>query len=92
MKTMSGLIVLNCYNAKQEFKSARNIFNRLKTDESRINFTRARTKYNRIKRNAKTKFKTNEGQRINNLAKNNRENFGKISSRYLKSQAKIQLL
>ena len=59
----------NCYNAKQEFKSARNLFNHLKTDESRINFTRARTKYNRIKRNAKTKFRTKEGQRINNLAK-----------------------
>ena len=81
---MSGLIVV--FNAKQEFKSARNIFNRLKTDESQINFTRARTKYNRIKRNAKTKLKTKEGQRINNLAKKQPRKFWKnIKSVFKKS-------
>ena len=53
----------------------------MKTDESRINFTRARTKYNRLKRNAKTKFKTKEGLRINNLAKKQPRKFWK----YIKS-------
>ena len=75
----------HCNNAKQEFKSARNIFNRLKTDESRINFTRARTKYNRIKRNAKTKFKIKEGKRINDLAKKPRKFWKNIKSVFKKS-------
>ena len=40
----------NCRNSKNEFKIARNTFNRTKTVESRVNFTRARTRYNRIKK------------------------------------------
>ena len=40
----------SCQNGKRDFKSARNIFNRLKTDEARINFTRTRTRYNKLKR------------------------------------------
>lgn len=76
----------NCQNAKQEFKTARNNFNRMKTDETRINFTRARTKYNRVKRKAKAKFKIKEGQRINNLAKKQPRKFWKnIKSTFKKS-------
>ena len=50
----------NCRNAKNEFKTARNIFIRTKSTETRIRFTRARTLYNKAKKKAKLKFKCNE--------------------------------
>ena len=64
-------------NAKREFTTARNIFHRVKNDESRINFTRARTKYNRAKKKAQQKFKLMEGKRLNDLAKKDTRKFWK---------------
>ena len=55
----------NCQKAKRDFKNARNNFNRMKTDEAQLSFTRARTRYNRTKQKAKKKFKIKEGNRIN---------------------------
>ena len=34
----------DCHRAKQEFKTARNTFNRNRTDENRVSFVRTRTK------------------------------------------------
>ena len=67
----------NCKDAKREFTTARNIFNRTKNDHSRINFTRARTKYNRVKKKAREKFKRSEGNRLNDLAKKDTRKFWK---------------
>ena len=59
----------NCQNAKHEFTRARNLFNRDKNNQSRLNFTRARTKYNRAKNKAQKYFKQEEGRRLNDIAK-----------------------
>ena len=76
----------SCKNAKREFTTARNIFNRVKNDESRINFTRARTKYNRAKKKAQQKFKLMEGKRLNDLAKKDTRKFWKsIKKSYKKT-------
>ena len=75
----------NCQKAKRDFKNARNNFNRMKTDETRLSFTRARTRYNRTKQKAKKKFKIKEGNRINNLAKKQPREFWKnIKATYQK--------
>ena len=58
----------NCHEAKQEFKTARNIFARNKTNENRLSFVRTRTKYNRIRQKAKRLFKMNEGKRLGSIA------------------------
>ena len=82
-----------CVNAQQEFKSARNIFNRSKNQETRINFTRARTRFNHIKRKAKQKCKTKEGRRINNIAKSQPKKFWKnIKSTFKKKQERAETL
>ena len=39
----------DCHQAKHDFKTARNIFKRNKTDENRIAFAKARTKYNKAR-------------------------------------------
>ena len=46
----------NCANAKREFSTARNAFNRTRTDQSRMNFAHARTRYNHAKTKAKRNF------------------------------------
>ena len=46
----------NCKSAKREFTNARDIFNRVKNDQTRINFTRDRTKYNHMKKKAQPKI------------------------------------
>ena len=82
-----------CVNAQQEFKSARNIFNRSKNEETRINFTRARTRFNRIKRKAKQKYKIKEGRRINSMAKSQPKKFWQnIKSTFKKKQERAETL
>lgn len=66
-----------CHEAKQEFKKARNAFKRNKSNDNRLLFTRARTKYNKIRRSKKYKFKVNEGQRLENIAKTQPKKFWK---------------
>lgn len=66
-----------CFEARKEFKRARNLFNRNKTDDTRTSFVTARTHYNKIKKKAKNKFKIEEGRRINNLAKSQPRKFWK---------------
>ncbi|MEW8545253.1 MAG: reverse transcriptase family protein, partial [Candidatus Thiodiazotropha sp.] len=83
----------NCVNAQRDFKSARNIFNRSKNEESRINFTRARTRFNRIKRKAKQRYKIKEGQRINKMAKSQPKKFWQnIKSTFKKKQERAETL
>ena len=75
----------NCQKAKQDFKNARNNFNRMKTDETRLSFTCARTGFNRTKQKAKKKFKIKEGNQINSLAKKQPQEFWKnIKATYWK--------
>ena len=78
----------NCKNAKREFTNARNIFNRAKTDQSRMIFTRARTKYNHVKKKAQQNFKRSEGNRLNDLAKKDARKFWKS----IKSRIRRQIL
>ena len=73
---------LNCYNAKREFKIARNNFNRTKNNESRKTFIHSRTKYNKIKQKAKRNFKIKEGHRIHNLEKKQPRKFWKNIKKY----------
>ena len=61
--------------ASKDFKSASNTYNRNKTLENRQRFTKLRTKYNKIKRKAINKYKTNEGKRVCNLAKDSPKTF-----------------
>ena len=75
--------------AKRKFTTARNIFNRVKNDQSRINFTRARTKYNHMKRKAMEKFIRSEGNRLNGLAK---KGCTKILAKVLKRHIKRHIL
>ena len=82
-----------CVSAQRDFKTARNNFNRSRTEESRRIFTRARTRFNRIKIKAKQNFKINEGLRINNLAKSNPRKFWKnIKSTFKKKQENAETL
>jgi hypothetical protein len=67
----------SCYNSKREFKTARNLFNRSRDNESRCNFVRCRTRYNKIKRRAKYNFRVREGKKINDLAKKEPRKFWK---------------
>jgi hypothetical protein len=74
-----------CFDDKKKFKSARNIFNRTKTDENRINFIRARTKYNNTKKKARKKYRMREGQNLDRLAKTEPKAFWKtIKNSYVK--------
>ena len=83
----------NCRNSKNEFKIARNTFNRTKKAESRVNFSRARARYNRIKKKAKFKFKCDEGQRIRKLAQKQPRQFWKnIKSQFQKPTEKADSL
>ena len=76
----------NCKNAKHEFTRVRNLFNRDKNDQSRLNFTHARTKYNRIKNKAQKSFKRKEGNRLNEIAKKDSKKFWKhIKKSYKKT-------
>lgn len=78
----------NCINAKREFTSARNLFNRDKNDQTRLNFTRARTRNNRVKKKAKQNHKIKEGRRINDLAKTEPRKFWKnVKKSYKKTTA-----
>lgn len=70
-----------CYNAKQEFTKARNIFTKNRTDETRTSFVKMRTKYNRVRQIAKRRFKLNEGQRLENIAKVQPKKFWKSIKR-----------
>lgn len=77
----------NCHEAKQEFKTARNIFARNKTNENRLSFVRTRTKYNRIRQKAKRLFKMNEGKRLGSIANSKPRQFWKsLKQCYNKSQ------
>ena len=58
-----------CHQSKQEFRNARNRFNKSKSDRNRIAYTTSRTDYNSTRYKAKTPFKRSEGQRIENIAK-----------------------
>ena len=80
----------NCKNAKHEFTRARNLFNRDKNDQSRLNFTHARTKYNRVKNKAQKNFKRKEGNRLNEIAKKDSKKFWKhIKKSYKKNNRYI---
>ena len=46
----------SCFNAKQHFKRARNIFVRNKTNENRYVFVQVHTKYNKVRKKAKYLF------------------------------------
>lgn len=77
----------NCHEAKKEFKTARNIFARNKTNENRLSFVRTLTKYNRIRQRAKRLFKMNEGKRLGSIANSKPRQFWKsLKQCYNKSQ------
>jgi hypothetical protein len=57
-----------CFEAKKEFKRARNIFNKNKSNENRQNFVRERTRYNSLKRKLSKQFRIHEGQTLNKIA------------------------
>ena len=65
----------DCHQAKHNFKTARNIFKRNKTDENRIAFANARTKYNKTRQKEKQSFKMKEGRRIEQIAKSQPRKF-----------------
>ena len=58
-----------CHESKREFKNARNVFNRCKSDENRIHFSQRRTVYNKIRKSAKTHYEINQGKNLENIAK-----------------------
>ena len=83
----------NCQKAKQEFKTARNIFSRNKTNENRLCFVRTRTKYNRIRQKAKRRFKMNEGKRLGSIANSKPRQFWKsLKQCYNKSQNNLNTI
>ena len=58
-----------CKNAKKNnFKHARNAFNKSKTVENRHNFIQHRTKYNDLRRKAKYRHRVKEGARLSSIA------------------------
>jgi hypothetical protein len=57
-----------CKNAKDNFKHAKNAFNKSKTDANRHNFIQHRTKYNDVRRKAKHRYRVVEGARLTNIA------------------------
>ena len=67
----------SCYISKQEFKTARNLFSRNKTNDNRNLFVKARTKYNSARQRAKRRFKFNEGKRLENIARKQPRKFWK---------------
>lgn len=67
----------SCFTSKQEFKTARNLFSHNKSTENRTSFVKARTKYNRARYRAKTRFKYNEGKKLENIAKTQPRKFWK---------------
>ena len=82
-----------CSKARDDFKTARNSFNRTKNEQARIEFTRPRTRYNCVRRNAKYKFKQREGQQISKLAKSDSKEFYKsIRSMYKKKSSTAYFL
>ena len=66
-----------CIQARNEFKYARNLFLKNKSDVNRQHFISLRSKYNKVKNIAKKKFKIKEGQELCSIAKSNQSNFGK---------------
>ena len=77
----------NCYTSKQDFKTARKVFTRNKTNENRTSFVKARTKYNRARQKAKKRYKYNEGKKLENIAKKQPRKFWKsLKKCYKKSQ------
>ena len=66
-----------CYRKKQDFKKARNKFVKNKIEENRTAFTKSRTIYNRVRQRAKTRYKINEGRRLENIAKTQPKKFWK---------------
>lgn len=67
----------DCLNKRKQFKQVRNTFVRDKSETNRRNFVKARSAYNKTKQQAKLKFKRQEGERINNLAKTDSKGFWK---------------
>ena len=65
------------YRKKQEFIKARNKFIKNKIDENRTAFTKSRTIYNKIRQRANTRYRINEGQRLENIAKTQPKTFWK---------------
>ena len=83
----------NCANAKREFSTARNAFNRTRTDQSRMNFAHARTQYNHAKTKAKRNFRIKEGRRINNLATSHTRKFWEnVNFSFIKEHATSETL
>ena len=75
-----------CHQRKQEFRNARNRFNKSNSDQNRIAFTKSRTKYNRTRYKAKIRFKRSEGQRLENIAKTKPRKFWKLLKKCYKNQ------
>ena len=75
-----------CHQRKQDFRNARNRFNKSKSDQNRIAFTKSRTKYNRTRYKAKMRFKRSEGQRLENIAKTKPRKFWKSLKKCYKNQ------
>ena len=72
-----------CYNHRKDYKKARNLFLRNKSNENRQNFIHKKRTYNKTKRKCKYQFKKREGERIAKLAKSNSKSFWKnIKSQY----------
>lgn len=75
-----------CYRAKYEFTKARNIFNKNKSADNRNSFIRKRTRYNNIKKKNMSRFKINEGRRLENIAKAQPRTFWKSLKNAIKSK------
>ena len=72
-----------CYNHRKDYKKARNLFLRNKSNENRQNFIHKKRTYNKTKRKFKFQFKIREGERIAKRAKSNSKSFWKnIKSQY----------
>lgn len=82
-KTSKPWFDKKCIDARKEFNSARNTYLRNKTHENKNSFLNKRRMYINIKRCSKRKYLRQEGNRLNNLAKNNPKSFWKsIKSQY----------
>ena len=71
----------NCRDAKEEFRNCRKKYYKDKNEENRINFVNSRNRYNKVKMYAKYRFRIKEGNRLENIAKNEPRSFWKEISK-----------
>ena len=75
-----------CFDSGKEFNSARNKYLRSKTVENKQLFLHKRTLYIHVKRKNKRKYMSEEGNRLNILAKSDPKSFWKHIKTHNKSK------